>query len=288
VPVLALAAAAVSVAFYVVRLGGDFMHGRMLLPPLLALSIPVALWPIRWRSRGLGFAFAHTAMLMLLPAWAVVCAVFLRVPYRGQIADNGLADEVNFYRARSGVANPVAPEDYRAFDILGVGRRLRNLAASGERSLVFDDEIWPLGEGPPVRIVTDGVMIGVAGYVAGPQVHLADFVGLADPIGSRLLLDTRGRPGHEKWRSRDWLVGRYIARSALGAAVARYPQAAAAAEALACAPLVELQQAVVSPLTLRQFVANIGAAIRLTRLRVPAQPFAALSAVCGRANEPGT
>lgn len=269
-------------ALYVMRLGGDFMHARMLLPALFAALSAVTLWPVRPRRRSAAFSLvAQTVVLVLLAAWGLWCAAMLRVSYPGQTATTGLADEVNFYRRLAGHPNPVNPEDYRQFGAYGVGRDLHALAAKGERWLVLDDERWSLDGAQPSTIVTDGVMIGLAGYVAGPFVHIADTVGLTDPIASRLRLDERGRTGHEKSRPRDWLVGRFGASGTAMEAAAKYPGAAGAKAALGCGGLRSLLDGITEPLTFRRFVANVGLSFSLTRLRVPADPVAAEAEVCG-------
>jgi arabinofuranosyltransferase len=215
---VALMAGAILHAAYVVRLGGDFMHARMLLPALFAFVLPVTMWPLRPPRGGAAFSLvAQVVVLSLLSGWALLCGTTLRVPYRAQMAESGLADEVAFYRRLSGHPNPVTPDDYRGWrpGPVWLGDELRTLAAAGERVLVFDAERWPLTDGPPATVVTDGVVIGLAGYVAGPTVHIADTVGLTDPIASRLRLDERGRTGHEKWRLRDWLVARFVRRASV-------------------------------------------------------------------------
>jgi arabinofuranosyltransferase len=272
-------------ALYIVRLGGDFMHARMLLPSLFALLLPAALWPAGARRRSSAFStVAQPMLLLLLPLWCWYSATTLRVPYRGQIGPAGIADESNFYKQQSGHPNPVVLDDFRGYGAVEIGEELRALAATGGRFLVFDKERWPLTGGPVAAVVTDGIMIGVAGYSAGPTVHIADTVGLTDPIASRLRLEERGRPGHEKVRLRDWLVGRFIGEDALPAAVEEYAQAGAAWRTLRCGALPELLEAVTAPLTPSRFVRNLLEAPRLSRIRIPTQPFAAERAICGRAS----
>jgi arabinofuranosyltransferase len=279
----ALVAGAVLHAAYVVRVGGDFMHGRMLLPALFAFVTPAALWPVTTRRRSAAFSrVAQAVVLVLMVAWAVVSGMFLRVPYRGEVGPAGIADELAFYRGWAGHPNPVVPDDYRGWQggPVAVGERLRARAETGPRALLFDAEEWPLVEGPPVTVVTDGVMIGLAAYVAGPRVHMADTLGLTDPIAARLQLDERGRAGHEKWRLRDWMAGRFIAPDHLEEATGRYPQAGEARRALSCGSAQALLEAVTAPLTVSRFVANVAAAPGFTRLRLAGQPVAA-AAGCG-------
>jgi arabinofuranosyltransferase len=209
------------------------------------------------------------------------------VPYRAQIAESGLADEVAFYRRLSGHPNPVTPDEYRGWrpGPVWLGDELRTLAARGERVLVFDAERWPLADGPPATVVTDGVVIGLAGYVAGPTVHIADTVGLTDPIASRLRLDERGRTGHEKWRLRDWLVARFVRSDAVEAAAARYPQTRAGRAVLRCGDIPALLDGVTAPMTMERIVWNVVNAPRLTALRIPAQPVSAEAELCRRETE---
>jgi arabinofuranosyltransferase len=133
----------------------------------------------------------------------------------------------------------------------------------------------------PSVIVTDGIMIGLAGFVAGRAVHIADPFGLADPIASRVRMVTRIRPGHEKSRPRDWLVARYVDPASLAAATERYPGTPAARAALACGDLAELVDAITQPLTWRRILRNVVVALRLTRLRFSDEPASARAQLCG-------
>ena len=100
--------------------------------------------------------------------------------------------------------------------------------------------------------------IGLSGYAAGSRVHLIDRLGLGDPLGSRLRLERRGRPGHEKILPDAWAVARFGAPA--GAPVGTEEAAVGAGAALACEPLRALLRAVEAPLTPGRFVANVAAA----------------------------
>src|SRR5436309_1474371 len=113
-PDLALFSAAFAAALahwpYVTRVGGDFMHGRLLLPSLFGLLLPVAtvLVPIPalrgWRG----------ATLAGLALWAAVCALSLRVPYAGAGVPGpwGIADERGFYTHHMGMEHPTRIAHY--------------------------------------------------------------------------------------------------------------------------------------------------------------------------------
>lgn len=281
--VAAVAGGGLVQAVYVIRLGGDFMHARMLLAPIFSIVLPLAMWPASGPARApLTLKWAYGLLAGVLFAWATAAIAVLRVPYPAQVDSTGIADEVNFYRRLSARANPVTPEDYEAFGAYAVGLALRGRAAPGRRALVLDEQTWSLASGWPATIVTDGVMVGLAGFMAGPHVHIADSLGLTDPIASRLRLDTRGRAGHEKWRPRDWMLARFARLSGEEAEAARraYPQLEAARRALDCGDLRRLLGAVTEPLTPSRFVSNVLRAARFTRLRIPSDPYKAAAELC--------
>src|SRR5262245_16871864 len=121
-------AAALLHALYVVRVGGDFMHGRMLLPTLFALLLPLIV------------VAGHRWWLPLLPLgvvlpWAIVAALWLRPPYFNagpdppeSVGREGIADERGFYVRFSLHPHPVTLADYEAASWAQDGHALRHLA----------------------------------------------------------------------------------------------------------------------------------------------------------------
>ncbi len=293
-------------AAYVVRVGGDFMHARLLLPSWACLCAAVAVVALpAGRPRGLADAWrGGAAMAGVL--WAVLAAVALRVPYAGGVGPRGIADERGFYTAEAARPHPVAAADfldtpfgragrgYRAMaaDPAAVGGALRRGAvwAPGDttrwvlvdradppqaRTLTRDEvRIYPLlpAIDGGVRLVASHPNIGLTGSLAGPSVHLVDRLGLSDPIGSRLLLEHRGRAGHEKLQSNAWVLARFSTAAPADRSAA---SVAAARAALATPALRELLDAVSQPLTPARFGANCLLAPRLTWLRLPADPVVA-------------
>lgn len=146
-------------------------------------------------------------------------------------------------------------------------------------------------------VVAGAGAIGILGFAAGPKVRVVDFLGLADPIGSRLRLQpftltngefhpARGRMGHQKRLAPEWIVARFGAPTQ---STYRYgdrevklsPEwVAAAHRTLRCAPLRRLVQATTSPLTPGRFLSNIGDSFSLTRLRISAIPSDAERELC--------
>jgi arabinofuranosyltransferase len=280
-------------ALYVVRVGGDFMHARLLLASVFALLTPVAtvgFWP---RGTGRARPVLEVGAVTLVGLWAVACAGWLRVEYAGGfypdvpfVGRDGIGDERRFYVWASGRPNPVTVLDYARSDFARQGLEVRDRAerAAGPaatpegRALVVEGTSVPLRAGldARVRVVAALDNVGLAGYVAGLDAHIVDRGGLADPLASRLRLGRRGRPAHEKVLSPAWVVARFAAPEA----GATDPEVVAARAALACRPLALLLESVEAPLTWRRALENAVVAWRLTGLRIPERPTAARAALC--------
>ena len=136
----------------------------------------------------------------------------------------------------------------------------------------------------PVVIFTGS--IGRLGYAAGPEVRIADRLGLADPVAARLRLapERAARAGHEKLLPAAWFLGRFADPAAVRASprFGANPRIPAARAALGCGDLARVLEAVNAPLTPTRFVENLGLAVELHSLRLPADPVAARRELCGR------
>jgi arabinofuranosyltransferase len=280
---IAVAAALVHV-LYVVRLGGDYMHARMLLPSLFALLLPVAVVPVPRRRAGYALALA-------VVAWAGVCAAMLRAS-----ADRAdlVYDQRRAQLTAPGHPHPVTLADHRVLPYSQpfIGDRLREMApgslvTDSRRILVtFEGRRVPVRE--PValpgvrtrggRVVAWMGSIGRAGYAAGPAVWIVDRFGLADPVAGRLRLgeERRARPGHEKQLPLPWVLARF----ANPATVPPDPEVAAARAALECGDLARVLEAVTAPLTAARFLDNLGVAVETRTLRIPDEPVAAARELC--------
>ncbi|HSY24188.1 MAG TPA: hypothetical protein VK841_18805 [Polyangiaceae bacterium] len=286
---------------YVVQIGGDYMHGRMFLPPVFTALLPVAVLPLRTpglrRAQPI-LAFAACAALV----WCCVCAGYLRVG-----ADNecGIGDERTWYAHGADQANPITLSMFQKHnfykDATDIEKRLRSdcaIAASVagtsdkavpdcRRVLLNDGEQQRIGPtaaefpiasnvDPRVKAVATAGAIGISGFRLSSSVHVIDLHGLADPIGSRLLLTVRSRPGHDKRLPVEWTLARFSEPSpGEDAAVA------AARHALGCSPLRDLVDAVSAPLSWDRFFLNVRGAKALSELRLPADPFEADERFCG-------
>jgi arabinofuranosyltransferase len=293
----ALPVAAAMHAAYVVRLGGDYMHGRLFVPVVFAALLPIMVIPVPAGSRPLARVQAG-APIATVAVWTIVCASALRVGVEN-VANIG--DERGWYAREAHVANPVDLESYRAHFFYNDARKHldRTLAgcpgpvtaggSSGDRACrrVYLDEDDPqIAPAPHVSVLADDVdprvraamsegAIGIAGYLFPADVHLIDRHGLAEPIVARFELGERGRPGHEKRISAAWLLARFAEPTADDDA-----SVVAARHALHCGALASLEQAITGPLTLRAFLANVAHAWSFARLRIPHDPFDAESTFC--------
>jgi arabinofuranosyltransferase len=278
-------------ALYIVRVGGDFMHGRLLLPATFAVlqCAGVAVVPLDRRH----LVLLSSALAVVL--WSGLCAAYFEVPYLGGDRD-GIADERGFYALVAHSTHPLELSSYRGFHLYEDGERTLNAATSCARTrgcapfLLLDTEnaedvFYTDGRArriPAAASVAGGTeavvargQVGVFGYLAGPNVMVVDRFGLADWVASRLPLGPRGRPGHEKLLPNAWLVARYGAELP-----AEEPAVTAARRALHCGRLAELREGVSAPMTMSRFAQNFRVALWSSELSIPADPAAAARLFC--------
>jgi arabinofuranosyltransferase len=164
---------------YGVSIGGGFMSGRFLSAPLLAaVSVLVSL-RLRVRPVGWGAALAPVLLLGLLgPNSTVLTTPESRaeVDPGSWYASHGISDEAANYYPSTGLVPALRGADLPEHDWVREGRAARQEGAA---------------------VVTRG-SVGFFGYFAGPQVHVIDLLGLADPLLARL-----------PPTSRNWRVGHY-------------------------------------------------------------------------------
>lgn len=295
---VAFAAAGVAHLIWVVVMGGDFMHARLLLPATFAIAAPTTLVvePRRWLSR---------AAVVTIGLWCIVCASALRpAVFDGK----GPTWERRFWAQSVQVPRPVTARDWNESVLARDGQFLGALADAGggvvlpapnlvrERGLPtrgFSGELLRASsdgkerESLPVvsapsrsgSVVAYRYNMGVGPFVAGSKVHVVDAQGLTDPIGSRIRIDRRaGRPGHEKELPVAWLLARFTPPR-----TGEDPEIAAAREALRCPELDELLASVTAPMDVARFIRNVGASWRLTRLRIARDVGLARAELCGGA-----
>ncbi|MGH9050230.1 MAG: hypothetical protein ACRDY4_10905 [Acidimicrobiia bacterium] len=258
-------------AAYIVRVGGDFMHARLLLPSLFALVAPVAVVPLR----------REYALALLVLPWCVVAMLFLR-------AD---ADDVGAFA--TGERNLVTLEDYQWNE-------------GGPRRAWFEDEgVYytttrldsETVDGRKAEVASYG--LGVIGYSLGPDVYVLDLLGLGDPFTSHLELERRGLVGHEKPLPAPWIAARLTPPGTqlseedfpftplFGVAPLGDPdrapfdeRVARAREVLECPEVERFLDAYSARLTPGRFLSNLVRAPRFTLMRIPPEPEDAYAELC--------
>jgi arabinofuranosyltransferase len=255
---------AVALALYVIRVGGDFMHGRMLLPSLFCLLLPVMAVPVTRRT---------AVALAGVTAWAVVAGVALRVPYIDAPSALGITDERGYWVWATGVSHPITAEDYAKYP--GMPAQLAELRGTEEPSVIAEGlSSWQ--SYPTTRshstIATDSM--GALGLLTPLDLRIHDDYSLATPLGSHSLV-VAARIGHEKRFPALW----DIADAGQGdwdrdghASVAAPEQIESARAALRCPEIAEILDSVREPLTFGRFWANLTGAVQRSGVRFSRDP----------------
>ncbi len=168
---------------YVVRIGGDFMAGRLLAAPAVLAAAILARLGRPPRPAAIAAALALYGLLWPASRWRAGPEDGVGAT-RADIEDaHGIIDERAYYQPSTGLVR-----------ILRDRARIR---AAGLPIPPFRGAVLGLQAraGPPVQAQT---AVGYFGYFAGPGVHVVDVYGLADPLLARIpfVPDGAWRPGH--------------------------------------------------------------------------------------------
>ena len=277
VPLLAPVVAGVLCWTYVVRVGGDFMHGRMLLPGLLLMLMPVFVVPA---TRVGALAAVGVGV------WAVVCAGWLRIPYGGQIGPAGIADERGVYVRHNADPHPVRHTFVGAPHHMEYARKVWAARHSGAPALLFGKEARvaaPATPGSP-SMAASYVLLGLNGSVVPLDGAALDPIGLAYPVAAHSERVDGGRVGHDKRLPAVWLAADRGVREPEPGDLPSWTDPAqvdVARRALRCGALAELNAAAREPLTPDRFLRNVSGAWERTSFRFPNDPVRAERELCG-------
>lgn len=306
--VLSVEVAALLHLLAVVRVGGDYMHGRLLHVTWFAALLPVLAVPLERRR-----APVRALAVAVILAWAGAAALLWRPP-PGMLL-NGSADALDVPAVRGAVTGVVdgrsltvalATNDHPVLAEHNAAHAttLATLSSAGYRPGYYDPGQPPVPGRNPTRIVLTAHGLGVVGYTAPLDALVFDRHGLADVVVSHVRLDWRATPGHEKDIGAPWIAAAFLdpATRIDPATFARMPgltaalsgvdlpgeidveafeaDRAAAAEALGCGELRTLVENTRGRLTVGRFAGNIVDALRLHAFRFPVDPLAARAEVC--------
>jgi arabinofuranosyltransferase len=290
-------------ALYWIRQGGDFMHGRVLLTPLLCLLAPVAVVPVAFpdgtrlsREAGYWLAGAVSALWMAVAGWALWAANSpgmrddaTRVTY------TGIVDERRFYAQATGHAHPLTAADYLDYPRMRAVLVALNNTPDGALLLpsgnydqwdlvppispaprAADEDLHggpheDLHEGPHTVFFTN---LGMVGMNVGLDTRVIDQIGLANPIAAHTARLQHGRIGHDKNLFPDWVIadGPWVKwyPGIPGYLDALWVQQAVAA--LRCPATQQVLNSVRAPMGIHLFVSNLLHAADFTRYRIDRVP----------------
>jgi arabinofuranosyltransferase len=266
---VAMLAAAAGHALYITAIGGDYMHGRLLLPAFFAFALPasaaVPLTPAPATERRGRVLIAVVAVMATI--WALISVVAFRPPPNTK---SYLLSPISDWRAVSDAK--LKPTD-SAFGLNG-----NEAAAAYDRGVrgyfKLTDKAPRPGLDPGAFVLTLG-SIGVPAYDAGRRIWVIDIGGLAEPLAARTA-PVPGRPaGHRKQIDDAWYDARFGTP-----ATSTSPADASARHVLRCGPIPGLLAAVDAKLTPGRFLSNIWHSFGYTRLRIPADPETAEQMWC--------
>lgn len=190
---------------YVLRVGGDFMHGRMLLLPLFAALLPIFVVNLRvWVA---SVACAVWAIIVALRGHPVDPAVY--------DSDISIVDERDFWTHTTRMDEPPrhAEEFLRSEMMHGYKDAIKELEDGDAMTFRYlqDDgsPSWLATEGDPSRTDPPTVYylnLGLTSMNAPLDVRVLDEIGLSNPLAARQPRIEGGRIGHDKSLGMPWQV----------------------------------------------------------------------------------
>lgn len=307
--ILLVELAAVLHVLYVIRVGGDFMHGRMLLLPLFTLLLPVTVIPV-WSLQGAAAAEpAQTSSTTAGPGWGQFVGVALwggTALWAGLVAAgvNGydwqppkgneqltIVDEREFWTLhtqRELGDPPLLAEDF--LEVPNIGDYTEKIALGQEQnaaillSIAVSEEehtfSWlPVERGfagedlEQLPLTVSMVNLGMTGMNAPLDVRVLDSVGLSNPLAARQPRIENGRVGHDKFLPTEWQIADSGMNLGIQLPWLNQQMAIDARHALYDEEIVELFETYRAPLTFQRVLSNIKFSLTLGRtLEISADP----------------
>jgi arabinofuranosyltransferase len=180
-------AQAALLALYVVRLGGDFMAYRFLLPSMVILVMLL--------SDSLNYMIDSRRRLRLTGTTLLLgTLLFVLLPISPPQMQGFIANERQVYDLHQPAYRALFEEPVEhTFYQLGLKLKLLQEETQYPLSIAYAN-------------------IGYLGFAAGPKVNIVDIYGLVDAVGARAwqYVEERGRPGHEHKLDLSDLVDRKV------------------------------------------------------------------------------
>ena len=288
-------------AFYWIRQGGDFMHGRVLLAPLFCLLAPVAVIPVAVsngpdgpdfsRETGYWLGIAAVVLWVGVGGWSLWAA---NSPGMGddatRVSYSGIVDERRFYAQATGHAHPLTAADYLDYPRMAAVLVALNNTPDGALLLPSGNytqwDLVPMVP-PPPGVSPDGkspqkpqhtvffTNLGMLGMNVGLDVRVIDQIGLANPLAQHTARVEHGRIGHDKNLFPDWVIadGPWVKVRPGVPGYLDVQWVAEAAAALQCPATKAVLSSVRSPMTPHRFVSNFVNAYEFTQYRIDRVPL---------------
>lgn len=260
---------------YVVLLGGDFMHARMLLPATFTLLLPFMMIPVPPLGTRTWKQFTAVALVSL---GAVVCAAEWRDDLGTSVGANGIADERRFWVAYTHSDHPLDPGPFLVHMDPALRAATHKALAASTPQLVYWDADNHLRTAtlnrPGAKVAVEWDALGTLGALLPLDGIAVDGKGLAYPVVAHSDAIPDGRTGHSKSLAPEWIVADY-------AGLTDNPKEAAAARALQCDRLAEVRTATTGPLTAGRFASNFFHAVVFDGFRFDRDARRAESQLCG-------
>ncbi|WP_269821761.1 flagellar motor control protein ZomB [Nocardia asteroides] len=273
---------------YALRVGGDFMHGRMLLPQLFLFLLPIAVLPV-WVPRGAFRPFSlRDVRYLLVPAlwlavvgWALFAAGTTAITTGTKISSSGIVDERVYYVLNTGRDHPILAEDY--LDYPRMRAMVDGIANTPEGGLLLNSPsfmFWYIA--PPPQPIPEGgaghtvffLNLGMTSMNVPLDVKVVDPMGLAYPLAAHTDRLADGRIGHDKSLYPDWVVvdAGMVDKKPWMPWYLDEKWVSQARVALSCPDTYALMLAHRDPLTLDRFKHNLRNALNFAAYRIERVP----------------
>lgn len=266
---------------YVLRVGGDFMHGRMLLLPLFALLLPVALVPLSdLRNTSMRWD-AITAVGLTAVCWWSVSTTLTGHPidWETDYDELGIVDERDFWTYatfRDQNDPPMFATDFLTAKAMNHYPEVMEQAMEEDAGLMtmflLNEEEFSWTTAPRIpREFTDGdptglvgqpptvfhINLGMTSMNAPLEMRVLDTVGLTTPLAARQPRDPDARVGHDKWLPFSWQAADTSLHLDFLPPWYDPEETGRAREALQTPALAELMASYREPMSMDRFLRNI-------------------------------
>lgn len=279
---------------YALRVGGDFMHGRVLLPVVFMLMAPLAMIPVavptreQWRDRAFSPTGPRAVAVVSLTVWVGVLIWSLAIvnigpaARPGTISRDGIVDERTFYVTHTGNPHPLTAADYLAYP--RIEAMVDAIRRSPDGGLVVPGgsmDYWAVV--PPVGPIPEGgdghivyfINLGMPSMNTDLDTKVYDMMGLAYPLAAHSPRLEYGRIGHDKALPVDWVVAQQGLASKHEWGMPAWIDedwVAEAQVAITCQETERLLASYQGELTVRKFLSNIKNAWGFSQYQIDSVP----------------